>query len=79
LILTPSMTWHGHRNGGEPVIWLDGLDNLLLFLLQAITWEAFPGGLQPTKQLSEHTAPRVGATRPMSRGKAGKGRTALRI
>jgi gentisate 1,2-dioxygenase len=63
LILTPSMTWHGHRNGGEPVVWLDGLDNPLLFLLQSITWEAYPGGLQPMKQLSEHSAPRVGATR----------------
>lgn len=65
LILTPSMTWHGHRNGGEPVVWLDGLDNPLLFLLQAITWEAFPDGLQPMKQTAEHTAPRVGATRPV--------------
>lgn len=65
LILTPSMTWHGHRNGGEPVVWLDGLDNPLLFLLQSITWEAYPGGLQPIKNLAEHTAPRVGATRPV--------------
>jgi len=64
LILTPSMTWHGHRNGDEPVVWLDGLDNPLLFLLQSITWEAYPGGLQPMKQLSEHSAPRIGATRP---------------
>ena len=53
LMLTPSMTWHGHRNGGEPVVWLDGLDNPLLFLLQAITWEAYPGGLQPTKERSD--------------------------
>jgi len=65
LILTPSMTWHGHRNGNEPVVWLDGLDNPLLFLLQSITWEAYPGGLQPTKQKSAHTAPRSGATRPV--------------
>jgi gentisate 1,2-dioxygenase len=64
LILTPSMTWHGHRNGGEPVVWLDGLDNPLLFLLQAITWEAFPGGLQPMKRDADLTAPRIGATRP---------------
>ncbi len=64
LILTPSMTWHGHRNGGEPVVWLDGLDNPLLFLLQAITWEAFPGGLQPMKPVSDHTTARVGTTRP---------------
>jgi gentisate 1,2-dioxygenase len=65
LILTPSMTWHGHRNGDEPVVWLDGLDNPLLFLLQSITWEAYPGGLQPMKQAAEHTAARIGATRPV--------------
>ncbi len=65
LILTPSMTWHGHRNGDEPVVWLDGLDNPLLFLLQSITWEAYPGGLQPMKQNSDHIAPRIGATRPV--------------
>ena len=65
LILTPSMTWHGHRNGGESVVWLDGLDNPLLFLLQAITWEAFPGGLQPMKPVSDHTTARVGTTRPI--------------
>jgi len=65
LILTPSMTWHGHRNGGEPVIWLDGLDNPLLFLLQAITWEAFPGGLQPLKNAADCVAPRVGTARPI--------------
>jgi gentisate 1,2-dioxygenase len=64
LILTPSMTWHGHRNGSEPVVWLDGLDNPLLFLLQTITWEAYPGGIQPIKDVADHTAPRVGATRP---------------
>jgi gentisate 1,2-dioxygenase len=63
LILTPSMTWHGHRNGSEPVVWLDGLDNPLLFLLQAITWEAYPSGIQPMKENSEHTASRVGMTR----------------
>ena len=65
LILTPSMTWHGHRNGGEPVIWLDGLDNPRLFLLQAITWEAFPGGLQPLKNAADCVAPRVGTARPV--------------
>jgi gentisate 1,2-dioxygenase len=65
LILTPSMTWHGHRNGEEPVIWLDGLDNPLLFLLQVITWEAFPGGLQPIKGISECVGPRVGVARPV--------------
>jgi len=65
LILTPSMTWHGHRNGGEPVVWLDGLDNPLLFLLQVITWEAFTGGLQPMKNDADCVAPRVGMARPV--------------
>ena len=65
LILTPSMTWHGHRNGNEPVVWLDGLDNPLLFLLQNITWEAYPGGTQPMKEVGEYNAPRVGSTRPV--------------
>lgn len=65
LILTPSMTWHGHQNDASPVIWLDGLDNPLLFHLQAITWEAYPGGVQPIKKTSEGTAPRVGRTRPI--------------
>jgi gentisate 1,2-dioxygenase len=60
LILTPSMTWHGHRNGSEPVVWLDGLDNPLLFLLQVITWEAFPGGIQPVKERANRTEPAVG-------------------
>ena len=65
LILTPSMTWHGHRNGGEPVVWLDGLDNPLLFLLQTITWEAYAGGIQPIREDADLSAPRVGATRPV--------------
>jgi gentisate 1,2-dioxygenase len=65
LILTPSMTWHGHRNGGEPVVWLDGLDNPLLFLLQVITWEAFAGGLQPMKIDADCVTPRVGMARPV--------------
>jgi gentisate 1,2-dioxygenase len=65
LVLTPSMTWHGHRNGAAPVLWLDGLDNPLLFLLQAITWEAFPGGLQPMKNVAECAAPGVGIVRPI--------------
>ncbi|MET0502429.1 MAG: cupin domain-containing protein, partial [Candidatus Binatia bacterium] len=45
--------------------WLDGVDTPLLFLLQAITWEAFPGGLQPMKPVSDHTTARVGTTRPI--------------
>ncbi|HEY7218796.1 MAG TPA: cupin domain-containing protein [Candidatus Binatia bacterium] len=64
LILTPPMTWHGHHNDVSPVIWIDGLDNPLLFHLQLITWEAY-GGVQSIKKVSESTAPRVGRARPV--------------
>jgi gentisate 1,2-dioxygenase len=63
LILTPPMTWHEHHNHASPVIWLDGLDNPLLFHLQLITWEAY-GGTQPLKGAAEASAVRVGRTRP---------------
>lgn len=63
LILTPPMTWHGHHNEGSPIIWIDGLDNPLLFHLQTITWEAY-GGVQPIKNISEGTAVRIGGSRP---------------
>ena len=65
LILTPSMTWHGHRNDTGPVVWLDGLDNPLLFLLQAITWEAYPGGIQPIKKIADCIEPRIGNAGPV--------------
>jgi gentisate 1,2-dioxygenase len=63
LILTPPMTWHGHHNDSSPIVWIDGLDNPLLFHLQLITWEAY-GGVQPIKKQSETTSPRLGRTRP---------------
>jgi gentisate 1,2-dioxygenase len=62
LILTPPMTWHGHHNDAAPVIWIDGLDNPLLFHLQLITWEAY-GGVQAIRKVSEASASRVGRTR----------------
>lgn len=65
LILTPSGTWHGHANQEEPVIWLDGLDNPLLFSLQVITWEPYPGEFQPLNHPSENTSNRVGSARPV--------------
>ena len=63
LILTPPMTWHEHHNAASPVIWLDGLDNPLLFHLQLITWEAY-GGTQATKKAAEGTTARGGRARP---------------
>ncbi len=51
-IITPSWTWHDHGNpaeaeGGEPVIWLDGLDIPLIRSLDAGFAENYPQAVQP--------------------------------
>jgi gentisate 1,2-dioxygenase len=51
-IITPSWTWHDHGNpsvevGGEPVVWLDGLDIPLLLQLDAGFAETYPEATQP--------------------------------
>ena len=48
-ILTPSWTYHDHGNpqGGEPTIWLDGLDMPLVNLFDTSFAEHFPGEVQP--------------------------------
>ena len=51
-IITPSWTWHDHGNpteaeGGEPVVWLDGLDIPLLRSLDAGFAENYPEASQP--------------------------------
>ncbi|MGO4810427.1 gentisate 1,2-dioxygenase [Cupriavidus sp. 2MCAB6] len=51
-IITPSWTWHDHGNpavadGGEPVVWLDGLDIPLLQHLDAGFAENYPEASQP--------------------------------
>ena len=51
-IITPSWTWHDHGNpsveeGGEPVIWLDGLDVPLIVNLDAGFAENYPESTQP--------------------------------
>jgi gentisate 1,2-dioxygenase len=39
-IVTPSMCWHGYRHeGSEPMIWLDGLDNGLMQILDTTFFE----------------------------------------
>ena len=39
-IITPSMSWHGHRHeGATPMIWLDGLDNGLMQILDTTFFE----------------------------------------
>jgi gentisate 1,2-dioxygenase len=51
-IITPSWTWHDHGNapaaeGGEPVVWLDGLDIPLIRNLDAGFAENYPEAVQP--------------------------------
>ncbi|CAM3609353.1 gentisate 1,2-dioxygenase [Paracidovorax anthurii] len=51
-IITPSWTWHDHGNptveeGGEPVVWLDGLDIPLVRSLDAGFAENYPQAVQP--------------------------------
>ncbi|MGN6807716.1 MAG: gentisate 1,2-dioxygenase, partial [Trinickia sp.] len=51
-IITPSWTWHDHGNppaeeGGEPVVWLDGLDIPLVAQMDAGFAENYPEATQP--------------------------------
>ncbi|CAN7788355.1 gentisate 1,2-dioxygenase [Caballeronia mineralivorans PML1(12)] len=51
-IITPSWTWHDHGNpgvadGGEPVVWLDGLDIPVVGALDAGFAESYPESSQP--------------------------------
>jgi len=51
-IITPSWTWHDHGNpaaedGGEPVVWLDGLDIPLIGHLDAGFAQTYPEATQP--------------------------------
>jgi gentisate 1,2-dioxygenase len=51
-IITPSWTWHDHGNaaeaeGGQPVVWLDGLDIPLIRSLDAGFAENYPQAVQP--------------------------------
>ncbi|WP_175684637.1 gentisate 1,2-dioxygenase [Burkholderia anthina] len=51
-IITPSWTWHDHGNpsveeGGEPVVWLDGLDIPLVAQMDAGFAENSPDATQP--------------------------------
>ncbi|MFN0160689.1 MAG: cupin domain-containing protein [Burkholderiales bacterium] len=55
-ILTPAFTWHEHANpGGEPMVWLDGLDLPLVRLLGS-TFAQFPGAPDPFADTGTCTA-----------------------
>jgi len=64
-VITPSWTWHDHGNleaaaGGEPVIWLDGLDIPLLRFLDASFTENYPSNTQAISRPEGDSAARFG-------------------
>jgi gentisate 1,2-dioxygenase len=64
-IITPSWTWHDHGNlpaeqGGEPVVWLDGLDIPLVAHLDAGFAENYPEKTQPVVRAEGDSFARYG-------------------
>jgi gentisate 1,2-dioxygenase len=64
-IITPSWTYHDHGNieaseGGEPVVWLDGLDIPLLRMLDAGFAENYPASSQPVTRTEGDSFARFG-------------------
>jgi gentisate 1,2-dioxygenase len=60
-IITPSGAWHDHGNpGGEPVVWMDGLDIPLVRMLDASFAERYPQSTQPVSRPEGDAANRYG-------------------
>lgn len=64
-IITPSWTYHDHGNpevvdGGEPVVWLDGLDIPLVRMLDAGFAENYPEPVQPVMRQEGDSFARYG-------------------
>jgi gentisate 1,2-dioxygenase len=61
-IITPSWTWHDHGNdGGEPVVWLDGLDIPIVALHDAQFAERSPEAVAPVERPEGDADARWGA------------------
>jgi gentisate 1,2-dioxygenase len=81
-IITPSWTWHDHGNpsieaGGEPVVWLDGLDIPLLVQLDAGFAENFPTDTQPISRAEGDSWARYGYNMLPVRHEAGNGNSPI--
>ncbi|GAB2893050.1 gentisate 1,2-dioxygenase [Paralcaligenes sp. KSB-10] len=64
-IITPSWTWHDHGNvqvaeGGEPVVWLDGLDIPFIRFMDAGFAENYPKAEQPVVRPEGNSFARFG-------------------
>jgi gentisate 1,2-dioxygenase len=62
-IITPAWTWHDHGNpeGGEPVVWMDGLDIPILALFDAQFAENYPEDVQPVTTREGTSGARYGS------------------
>ena len=61
-IITPSWTFHDHGNpGGEPVVWLDGLDIPIVAFFDAGFMERYPEESQPVSKPEGDALARYGA------------------
>lgn len=74
-IITPSWTWHDHGNpheadGGEPVIWLDGLDIPTVRFFDAGFAENYPEATQPLSRPEGSALAQFGANMLPIRHKA---------
>lgn len=79
-IITPSWTWHDHGNpavadGGEPVVWLDGLDIPLIGHLDAGFAENYPEAVQPVSRAEGHSFAAFGHNMVPVRHRAAQGST----
>ena len=61
-IITPSWTYHDHGNpGGEPVVWMDGLDIRIVQTFAAQFHEVFPEEVQPVSKSEGAATARFGS------------------
>lgn len=62
LVLTPNWTWHDHwNNTNKPMVWLDGLDLVLVELLEANFQEPFGEDRQPVTRPLDVSLHKYGA------------------
>jgi gentisate 1,2-dioxygenase len=55
LVLTPSMNWHDHTNGGDSeMFWFDGLDLPMVEALDGVFFEEYPGPGESQPEPAEH-------------------------
>jgi gentisate 1,2-dioxygenase len=56
VVLTPSWSWHGHRNEGRArAYWIDFLDAPLVQLLEPMFFEPSPDGVETADEVDEHS------------------------